>query len=178
MAAMNSEYAHLRVLLTNTSKILKESQEASKTASAPKAASVAAHAKEAAKPAAKPAAGGLPKHATKAQQAMIVKQLQAEEDKLAENLKDIKAMQKQDKAQAKDQKKLEGMMKGKDKDMFESFDAFNKRANAKAAIGAMDVMSKLKKMIHFVKKGALTGDEKASKSLEAVLKDMTGMVGF
>merc|ERR1719171_3253944 len=107
---------------------------------------------------------------------MIIKQLTAQEDALSKNLKDIKAMVKKDKADAGSEGKLESMMKGKDLEMFKGFDDFNKRANAKAAIGAMDVLSKLKKVVHFVKKGALSGDKKASDGLESVLKDMTGMV--
>lgn len=213
LSAMNSEYAELRVVLANTTKVLKESQAASKLATAPKPANVAAHedkapakevakpapAKEAAKPAAakpeakpvaakpvaakseaKPAAGGLaglPKHASKAQEAMIIKQLTAQEDALSKNLKDIKAMVKKDKADAGSEGKLENMMKGKDLEMFKGFDDFNKRANAKAAIGAMDVLSKLKKVVHFVKKGALSGDKKAADGLDGVIKEMTGMVG-
>jgi len=57
-----------------------------------------------------------------------------------------------------------------------SFDAFNKRANAKAVVGATDVLSKLKHMVHFIKKGALSGDDKAAAGLQDVLKDMGSMI--
>jgi outer membrane biosynthesis protein TonB len=188
-----SELAHLQVLIANTTKALKESQAATaekktapaaekKTTEAEKKAPVAekkapvAEKKPEEAPKAQKPKPAFPQHVTKQRQAVIIKQLAAEEDMLAKNLKEIKAQQKKDKQEDKNEKHLEGMMKGKDADMLKNFDAFTKRANAKAAVGAQDVLSKLKHMIHFIKKGALQGDGKAADGLDSVLKDMSGMV--
>merc|ERR1719387_52269 len=182
-----SELSHLEVLIANTTKALKESQAATaaekKAAPANKTAPVADKKAPAAAKKSEAADASKPKHAftqhvTKERQQMIIKQLSAEEDLLDKNLKAIKAEQKEDRSKDKIEREqhLEGMMKGKDAEMLKNFDAFTKRANAKAAVGAQDVLSKLKHMIHFIKKGALTGDGKAADGLDSVLKDMSGMV--
>jgi len=183
-----SELSHLQMLIANTTKALKESQAATvaeKKANATEKKAVApAAAKKAPEPEKKAAVvEKKPKHAfaqhvTKERQAVIIKQLSAEEDMLDKNLKAIKAEQKKDnsKEQQENEKRLQGMMKGKDAEMLKHFDDFTKHANAKAAVGAQDVLSKLKHMIHFIKKGALTGNEKAATGLDDVLKDMGGMI--
>jgi len=195
----SSEFAHLQVLIANTTKALKESQAASAVEKkapeeakkapvaekkeapaaqkkAPEAVKAPVAEKKTEAPKAQKPKPAFPQHATKEHQAMIIKQLAAEEDLLSKNLKEIKAEQKKDKLEAGNEKHLESMMKGKDADMLKNFDIFSKRANAKAAVGAQDVLSKLKHMIHFIKKGALSGDDKAANGLNDVLKDMSGMV--
>eukprot|EP00746_Dinoflagellata_sp_MGD_P150535 gnl/MRDRNA2_/MRDRNA2_82378_c0_seq1.p1 gnl/MRDRNA2_/MRDRNA2_82378_c0~~gnl/MRDRNA2_/MRDRNA2_82378_c0_seq1.p1 ORF type:complete len:214 (+),score=80.28 gnl/MRDRNA2_/MRDRNA2_82378_c0_seq1:74-715(+) len=182
-----SELSHLQMLIANTTKALKESQAATasekKPAAANKTAPVADKKASAAAKKSEAADSSKPKHAftqhvTKERQAMIIKQLSAEEDLLDKNLKAIKAEQKEDRSEDKKKREehLESMMKGKDAEMLKNFDTFTKRANAKAAVGAQDVLSKLKHMIHFIKKGALNGDGKAADGLDSVLKDMSGMV--
>lgn len=176
-----SEFANLRALIANTTKALHESQAATKLASAPKAAAAAAHdhAKTTVEKPAAPAGeakGSLPKHVSKEREAMIIKQLSAEEAKLGENLKQIKEERKHD-AKDKD-KKLMSMMKGKDAEKLAGFDKFFDRMNQKSELGCQDVMSKLKRIVHFVKKGGLSGNTKAADGLNSVLKEMSGMVGL
>jgi len=175
------ELSHLQVLIANTTKALKESQAATtaeKKAPAVEKKTPEADKKPEEKLSAKPKPA-FPQHVTKERQAVIIKQLSAEEDILDKNLKAIKAEEKADKSKEKitSEKHLESMMKGKDAAMLKNFDDFTKRANAKAAVGAQDVLSKLKHMIHFIKKGALTGNNtQAAAGLDDVLKDMGSMV--
>merc|ERR1712224_696961 len=159
-----SEYAQLQSLITDTAKALRESQGATPNLS-PKEhkgsqQTATAHAVAPVPEPAKRFSLIGPKHASKEQQAMIIKQLTVEEDRLAQNVKAIKAAQKKEQAQASNTKELEGLLKGKDKEMLTKFDAFSKRSSQKAALGAMDVISKLKRVVHFVKKGALSGNQR------------------
>merc|ERR1719174_1836833 len=54
---------------------------------------------------------------------------------------------------------------------------FRNRLNHQTTIGAKDFISKLKATIHFINKGALNGDEKASAGLDASLARMAQMLG-
>jgi len=182
-----SELSHLQVLIANTTKALKESQAASaaekKAQATEKKAEAPAVEKKAPEAEKKAQVDKKPKHSfatqvTKERQATIIKQLSAEEEMLDKNLKAIKTEQKEDnsKKRIESEQHLQSMMKGKDAEMLKHFDEFTKHANAKAAVGAQDVLSKLKHMIHFIKKGALSGDQKAANGLDGLLKDMSGMV--
>ena len=66
-------------------------------------------------------------------------------------------------------------MKDKDKEMWENFDKWNHRMNEKTKVGSMDVISKIKHAVHFIKKGAMTGDKDAMSGLEDVIKSMSQM---
>eukprot|EP00746_Dinoflagellata_sp_MGD_P077668 gnl/MRDRNA2_/MRDRNA2_31138_c0_seq1.p2 gnl/MRDRNA2_/MRDRNA2_31138_c0~~gnl/MRDRNA2_/MRDRNA2_31138_c0_seq1.p2 ORF type:complete len:209 (+),score=73.75 gnl/MRDRNA2_/MRDRNA2_31138_c0_seq1:61-687(+) len=179
------EYGSLRAIIANTTKALKESQAA--TAQAKKtntttqekktnSTKAEASTKETSVSATPAKPKGFPKHADKAAQEKIIAALAKQEEALESNIKAIKASEKEDRANEKNSKSLAASMKESDKKMFEGFDAFNKRANAKAVVGATDVLSKLKHMVHFIKKGALSGDAKAADGLDAVLKDMGSMI--
>ena len=48
--------------------------------------------------------------------------------------------------------------------------------NDKAAVGAVDVLSKLRNAVHFIKKGALSGNDDAKKKLADVMGQMGQMV--
>jgi len=114
-----------------------------------------------------------PKNLPKSKVDAVVSSLQAEVDKLSANVKDIKGMEKKERAAKAGEEKFKSTLKGKDKDMMESMDQWSQRMNKKAEVGAIDVMSKLKNAIHLIKKGALSGDSKEKAKLDDVLKGMT-----
>merc|ERR1719247_2117671 len=73
--------------------------------------------------------------------------------------------------------KLQNSMKAPDAAMMAKFDKWDDRMNQKSRLGAMDVISKLKGAIHFIKKGALSGNADAQKGLDGVLAKMANMAG-
>merc|ERR1719461_1510262 len=120
--------------------------------------------------------GKLPKNMTKTKQEAVVDTLESEITKLTANVNNIKKMEMKEKQEANTTASLKEHMKNsKDKAMLESMDRWSERANEKARIGALNVISKLKNAIHLVKKGALSGNTKAADNLANVLKQMTAM---
>merc|ERR1719253_909086 len=118
---------------------------------------------------------GLPKNLTKAKQDAVVATLEAEVDKLGDNVKRIKEIQKNETAHAVNKDVLKKALPEKDQKMMDGMDQWSTRMNQKAKMGAMNVMSKLKNAIHLIKKGALNGNNDASGKLEDVLKQMTSL---
>merc|ERR1712232_477944 len=121
--------------------------------------------------------GSLPKNATKEQETKVVKALEGQVDELKKSVVAISKMDKKAKSteeQAKS-KNLKSHMKEKDQEMMNKFDDWSERMNRKTRLGAMDVISKLENAIHFVKKGALSGNADAEKGLNAVLEKMGNM---
>eukprot|EP00448_Togula_jolla_P022485 CAMPEP_0170590918 /NCGR_PEP_ID=MMETSP0224-20130122/12125_1 /TAXON_ID=285029 /ORGANISM="Togula jolla, Strain CCCM 725" /LENGTH=183 /DNA_ID=CAMNT_0010914745 /DNA_START=64 /DNA_END=615 /DNA_ORIENTATION=+ len=121
----------------------------------------------------------LPKNSSKEQQAHVVEALESQQKILEERLAQITNMDKTEKARllTEGSQKLKGSMKPADRAMMEKMDAWDKRMNEKTRLGAMDVISKLKNAIHFVKKGALQGDQEAQAGLGKVLETMSHMSG-
>ena len=119
--------------------------------------------------------GELPKNLTKAKQDIVVKQLEAEVAKMSTNVQNLKKIAKEEKAQSNTTAHLKASMKDKDRAMLDKMDQWSARSNEKAKIGALTVMSKLKNMIHLIKKGALGGNSKAAGDLDNVMKQMTAM---
>merc|ERR1719409_2476626 len=60
---------------------------------------------------------------------------------------------------------------------FQKMRDFRKHMNRRSRVGALDFVSKLKNAIHFIKKGALNGDEKANAGFMASLKRAGQMLG-
>mmetsp|Transcript_59146 Transcript_59146/g.150208 ORF Transcript_59146/g.150208 Transcript_59146/m.150208 type:complete len:173 (+) Transcript_59146:97-615(+) len=118
---------------------------------------------------------GLPKNATKAKQEAVIASLEAEVDKLSENVVKLKDIEKSETKHQDASDRLKSSLKGKDKAMMESMDEWSHRSNEKAKVGALDVMSKLKNAIHLIKKGALSGNADAEKKLGDVLQHMSDM---
>merc|ERR1719271_2190041 len=119
----------------------------------------------------------LPKNVTKVQKEDIIKALTMQEQAIEKNEVAIKKMDKEQKKDEKKKEQLEKAMKPADKEMFEKFDQWDHRMNQKSQVGALDVMSKLKGAIHFIKKGALDGNAKAEEGLNDVLKSMAAYTG-
>merc|ERR1719160_429727 len=68
---------------------------------------------------------------------------------------------KEEVASQKDHEKLKANMSDADKKMWDHFDDWNHRMNQKTKVGSLDVISKIKHAVHFIKKGAMSGDEDA-----------------
>merc|ERR1719263_1980287 len=138
----------------------------------PKAAP-AAKAEPKAAPAAKTEAkASAPKAESKEHQQLVVDQLM----KLASNLEaNEKKIVQMDREERSSKSNITSMMKDKDKEMWENFDKFNHRMNEKTKVGSLDVISKIKHAVHFIKKGAMSGDQNAMAGLEDVIKSMSQM---
>merc|ERR550525_97437 len=120
--------------------------------------------------------GNVPKNMTKTKQEAVVDTLESEITKLTENVNNIKKMETKEKQEANTTASLKEHMKdSKDKAMIDQMSRWSEHANEKARIGALNVISKLKNAVHLVKKGALTGNDKAAENLANVLKQMTAM---
>jgi len=119
----------------------------------------------------------LPKNATKQEQVKIITSLESQVSKLETNIVAIKTMDKHDKTLHKDSKALQAGMKGNDAAMMTKFDEWDHRMNQKTRVGAMNVLSNLKNCIHFIKKGALSGDKDAASGLDKVMEAMGSLVG-
>merc|ERR1719247_86240 len=104
----------------------------------------------------------VPKKKDPAQQKMVIDQLM----KLAANLQ----------SNEKNHEKLKANMSDADKKMWDHFDDWNHRMNQKTKVGSLDVISKIKHAVHFIKKGAMSGDEDAAKGLEDVIASMGSMM--
>merc|ERR1719160_919779 len=102
-----------------------------------------------------------PKKRDPAQQKMVVDQLMKLAEHLQDNEKKIVEMDKQEVASQKDHEKLKANMSDADKKMWDHFDDWNHRMNQKTKVGSLDVISKIKHAVHFIKKGAMSGDEDA-----------------
>merc|ERR1719388_163639 len=85
------------------------------------------------------------RHANKAQQAKIIEQLKAEEDRLSKSIQGIKAMQKDDVKHAGQDQNFTSHLKDADRKMIENYDKFTKRSNAKLIVVSTDVLSKIKR---------------------------------
>jgi len=118
--------------------------------------------------------GHLPKEVSKAHEAEIITKLQAEEAKLQNNVKMLKAEGKKEKARMEEKMAFRKKMSSKDKKMWDQFSEWDHRMNQKSLAGARDILSKLKNAVHFIKKGALQGDAKAHQGLDDVVKQMSG----
>merc|ERR1719254_390155 len=117
----------------------------------------------------------LPQNLTEVKQAAVVATLEAEVSKLSKNLDSMKELQNKERSHEHDEETLKKTMSDKDRAVLENMDKWSSRMNEKAKMGAMDVMSKLRNALHFVKKGALSGNGDANKRLTEVLKQMTSM---
>merc|ERR1719327_1250887 len=117
-----------------------------------------------------------PKKRDPAQQKMVVDQLMKLAEHLQDNEKKIVEMDKQEVASQKDHEKLKANMSDADKKMWDHFDDWNHRMNQKTKVGSLDVISKIKHAVHFIKKGAMSGDEDAAKGLEDVIASMGSMM--
>merc|ERR1719421_986257 len=109
----------------------------------------------------------VPKKKDPAQQKMVIDQLM----KLAANLQS-----NEKKIVEKDKEKLKANMSDADKKMWDHFDDWNHRMNQKTKVGSLDVISKIKHAVHFIKKGAMSGDTDAAKGLEDVIASMGSMM--
>merc|ERR1719399_1773984 len=138
-----------------------------------KTASKATPAKE--EPKATPAKE-VPKKKDPAQQKMVIDQLMKLAANLQSNEKKIVEMDKEEVASQKDHEKLKANMSDADKKMWDHFDDWNHRMNQKTKVGSLDVISKIKHAVHFIKKGAMSGDEDAAKGLEDVIASMGSMM--
>mmetsp|Transcript_135070 Transcript_135070/g.419737 ORF Transcript_135070/g.419737 Transcript_135070/m.419737 type:complete len:192 (-) Transcript_135070:28-603(-) len=121
----------------------------------------------------------LPRNASKDQEAHIVKSLEEQVQHLKQTASTI-AQAEHREGSPEERARLvaaRSSMKVGDQKMLEKMDAWSQRMNRKTRLGAMDVVSKLENAIHFVKKGALSGNEEAAKRLDSVLAKMGGMVG-
>jgi len=140
----------------------------------PKAAP-AAKAEPKAAPAAKTEAkASAPKAESKEHQQLVVDQLMKLASNLEANEKKIVQMDREEQARSS-KSNITSMMKDKDKEMWENFDKFNHRMNEKTKVGSLDVISKIKHAVHFIKKGAMSGDQNAMAGLEDVIKSMSQM---
>eukprot|EP00927_Polykrikos_kofoidii_P081267 TRINITY_DN784_c0_g1_i4.p2 TRINITY_DN784_c0_g1~~TRINITY_DN784_c0_g1_i4.p2 ORF type:complete len:194 (-),score=52.98 TRINITY_DN784_c0_g1_i4:179-760(-) len=121
----------------------------------------------------------LPKNASKEQQAKIVQTLEKEVEQMKKSISTIKKTEESELSPAEQEKAkhLRSTMKPADQAMMEKMNDWSDRMNRKTRLGAMDVVSKLENAIHFVKKGALSGNEQAAKNLNDVLAKMTRMSG-
>merc|ERR1719324_1432177 len=145
--------------------------EASKAAPAAKAESKTPKAAPAAKADAKAAA---PKTESKEHQQLVVDQLMKLASNLESNEKKIVQMDKEEQERSS-KSNITSMMKDKDKEMWQNFDKWNHRMNEKTKVGSLDVISKIKHTVHFIKKGAMSGDKDAMAGLEDVIKSMSQM---
>merc|ERR1719399_2838896 len=101
----------------------------------------------------------VPKKKDPAQQKMVIDQLMKLAANLQSNEKKIVEMDKEEVASQKDHEKLKANMSDADKKMWDHFDDWNHRMNQKTKVGSLDVISKIKHAVHFIKKGAMSGDE-------------------
>merc|ERR1719506_2804284 len=106
----------------------------------------------------------------------VVDQLMKLAEHLQDNEKKVVEMDKQEVASQKDHEKLKANMSDADKKMWDHFDDWNHRMNQKTKVGSLDVISKIKHAVHFIKKGAMSGDEDAAKGLEDVIASMGSMM--
>merc|ERR1719399_389993 len=118
----------------------------------------------------------VPKKKDPAQQKMVIDQLMKLAANLQSNEKKIVEMDKEEVASQKDHEKLKANMSDADKKMWDHFDDWNHRMNQKTKVGSLDVISKIKHAVHFIKKGAMSGDEDAAKGLEDVIASMGSMM--
>ena len=135
----------------------------------------AAKAEPKAAPAAKTEAkDSAPKVESKEHQQLVVDQLMKLASNLEANEKKIVQMDREEQERSS-KSNITSMMKDKDKEMWENFDKFNHRMNEKTKVGSLDVISKIKHAVHFIKKGAMSGDQNAMAGLEDVIKSMSQM---
>merc|ERR550514_2138474 len=118
----------------------------------------------------------VPKKKDPAQQKMVIDQLMKLAANLQSNEKKIVEMDKEEVSSQKDHEKLKANMSDADKKMWDHFDDWNHRMNQKTKVGSLDVISKIKHAVHFIKKGAMSGDEDAAKGLEDVIASMGSMM--
>jgi hypothetical protein len=128
---------------------------------------------EAAKAATKPEAKKA-KKADPAHQKAVVDQLTKLAESLEANEKKIVEMDKAETNRTA-HTNITASMKDSDKAMWENFDKWNHRMNEKTKVGSLDVISKIKHAVHFIKKGAMGGNDDAMKGLEDVIKSMGQM---
>merc|ERR1719408_1143420 len=95
---------------------------------------------------------------------------------LEDNEKKVASMDKEEAKQDAEHEKLKASMSDADKMMWDKFDQWNHRMNQKTKVGSLDVISKIKHAVHFIKKGAMSGDADAAKGLEDVIKSMGSMM--
>merc|ERR1719484_463373 len=141
-----------------------------------KTASKATPAKAEAKATPAKAEAKVPKKKDPAQQKMVIDQLMKLAANLQSNEKKIVEMDKEEVSSQKDHEKLKANMSDADKKMWDHFDDWNHRMNQKTKVGSLDVISKIKHAVHFIKKGAMSGDEDAAKGLEDVISSMGSMM--
>jgi len=114
----------------------------------------------------------IPKNITKKKEDEIVSKLSVETSKLEKNVVELKKEAKEEQKHAQEKMALRSKMSEKDKKTWDKFDQMERRMNQKSLASARDVLSKLKNAVHFVKKGALRGDNKAHSNLEDLMKQM------
>jgi hypothetical protein len=112
---------------------------------------------------------------TKEHQQLVVDQLMKLASNLESNEKKIVEMDKDERKHAANSNITSMMKSDKDKEMWQNFDKWNHRMNEKTKVGSMDVISKIKHAVHFIKKGAMSGDKDAMAGLEDVIKSMGQM---
>merc|ERR1719287_298365 len=88
------------------------------------------------------------------------------------NAKQIRVLDKKDQAHHVSSANLTHNMSSADKKMWDNFDDWNHRMNEKTEVRSLDVVSKIKKAMHFIKKGAMSGDAQAAEQLQDVIKSM------
>merc|ERR1719233_845484 len=115
----------------------------------------------------------LPRHVSDAEKTVIISKLRDEETKLQKTVADIKTSIKTEKNSAEKNKSFRTKMKKKDQEKWDEFQQWDNRMNRKTMVGAQDVLSKIKNAVHLIKKGALSGNDKASHDLDNVVKQMS-----
>jgi len=117
------------------------------------------------------------KNVSKAQEDKVVKTLESEVHNLEANVAELSSLDKKEKSSKGQLRELKSSMKPSDQAMMDKMNEWSNRMNRKSRLGAMDVISKLKNAIHLVKKGALSGNGEAAKSLDDVMAKMGAMSG-
>jgi len=109
----------------------------------------------------------------------VMDQLEKLAEHLQDNEKKIAAMDKKDQA---DHEKgtadnITKTMSPADAAMWANFNEFNHRMNEKTKVHSLDVISKIKHAVHFIKKGGMGDDADAAKGLQDVIASMGEMSG-
>merc|ERR1719253_596384 len=118
------------------------------------------------------ASGEKKKVVSAAQQQQVMEQLMKLATNMETNAKQIRSLDAKDKATHVSSANLTHNMSDADKKMWDNFDSWNHRMNEKTQVGSMDVVSKIKKAMHFIKKGAMSGNDSAADALQDVIKSM------
>merc|ERR1719313_503953 len=121
---------------------------------------------------AQPEAASKPKVVSAEQQEKVMEQLEKLAVNMQANAKQIKVLDAKDMATHISAANLTHTMSAADKKMWDNFDDWNHRMNQKTEVRSLDVVSKIKKAMHFIKKGAMSGDAKAAEQLQDVIKSM------